>query len=654
MLFEQVGYKSIKSNDFFEKIFENKDEFVLIDTIVKKENYKQNGVNWVAQNLPELVNKNIVYLCMEMFIPELYYMNENVEYNGAADANFSGGLGILAGCTMEGFADIGLNSCAIVPMYRKRRVQKINTALGQTIFEEEIDYSKNKYLKEFIDEETGEQLEIQVFVDHKKYNVKIWEISRGGTKIYLLQETEIFDILYTGNREQRLKQEVLFGKVVPILLKTLNIKPDILHLNEAHPIIAAVQMKDWKNISNGDNFFEDTRILFTIHTPRTAGMEIYFVNFNKLEIPYYFKPIFDKNNSGKLDFTNAAIELSDRVNTVSNNQIRIVKERIFTDEKYHRKIIGIINGSSKSFWTSELNKEFYDKNDTDILCSDIWQIHKKNKQKAIEYIKNVFSRENIKSTLDLKSDFYLNLSIKKPSAWAIRRIVDYKNQWPLLKDIIRIICAEKGTFIDSIYGRQEGLGFQVVVGGMAHPSDHNSQQWINEFVHWMKGYWRDDISKEFVQAPELIGNFFFLPSFNEGLGRTLKISAIGCDVCLEIPMWDEEACGTSGMRALGNGNICIDSSDGALEWLEDGKNSFLLKPYEPNKILEFMQRISCMYNDLLEKEIKGENLEDDEFLNMKKQAIITWERIINIDIMAQRYANEMFYPVIKVNDLIRK
>lgn len=109
------------------------------------------------------------------------------------------------------------------------------------------------------------------------------------------------------------------------------------------------------------------------------------------------------------------------------------------------------------------------------------------------------------------------------------------------------------------------------------------------------------------------------------------------------------------MRALGNGNICIDSSDGALEWLDDNKNSFMLKPYESLTILKYMQKISQMYSNLLSKEqnVNPLDLEYDEFLNMKKQAILTWKNKIDVDIMSQRYAREMFYPAVKASEIIK-
>ncbi len=651
MLHERLDYKGFKSNELFDSIFSNNEDFVDANEYFLTKTEKGKNLTWIQKNIPELSGEKIVYMCMEMFIPEFYEQtNQNAKYNGAVDANFSGGLGILAGCTMEGFANIGLDSCAIIPLYKRRRLQTIDENLNQVIYEEEIDYGLNKNLCKVLNDETGEQLEISVYIDNKKYTVKIWEIFRGGSRVFLLDEPNVFDILYTGDRNQRLLQEILIGKVTPFLLKILRIKPAILHLNEAHAVLAAVNIREWKNMNLGDDFFENTRVLFTIHTPRPAGMEVFFVNFYKLEIPYSYKNLFDPTNSGKMDFTNVAVEISDRVNTVSNNQIRIVKERIIKDPKFHGKIIGILNGTSKSYWISENTKELLQKSFLDPV--EIWEMHKKDKEKVACKMLEIFEREGIKKTLELDKNVNLHLDPRKPSAWAARRIVDYKNQWPFLKDIIRVVCTEKGQKIETNFGEREGLGFQVVMGGVAHPNDATSQIWIREFLHWMKGLWRDDLSKDYTSVPELVGNFFFIPSYNEGLGQILKMSALACDVCLEIPMWDEEACGTSGMRAMSNGNICIDSSDGALEWLEDHKNSLFLKPYSPAKLLENLQIISNLYHDFLNKELKKEELERDVFLLMKKEAILTYKNILDIDVMAQRYAREMFFPADKIRKFL--
>jgi glycogen phosphorylase len=673
VMYEQANQKGIQKNELFKNILNDKNDVINIEQYIQihKADPSTKNLSWIETNIRDLIGKKIIYMSMEMLIPEFYETKDNQEYDGAVDANFNGGLGILAGCSMEGFKEIGLDACAIIPMYKERRVQEIGEHLGQAIYDEDVQYDKYKNLEKVFNLNSNEQLEIHINVFGKPRIIKVWKIKRAGIDVFLLECPEIFDEIYTGDRRQRLLQEITLGKSTPLLLKALNIRPDILHLNEAHPVLSAVYIKEWKKIndlinnvgyfgsennfvypSDNDNFFENTKILFTVHTPRPAGMEVFYINYDQLEIPLGYEKLFDPKHENKMDFTHAASELADRINTVSDNQIRVVTERILKDNKYKNKIIGILNGTSKSYWMSDRMKKFISIPDDKINNLELWNAHLEDKKDVYQQFEIMMKNQNIANKLSIDSKHF-SLDVDKPSAWAIRRIVDYKSQWPLLKDIIRVICADRNTTINTKWGDFKGLQMQIVIGGIAHPNDSASQQWIKEFVMWMKGKWRDEFDKPYIDAKELIGNFFFLPASCDGLGKTLKMFALGCDLCLEIPLWDEEACGTSGMRALSNSNPSIDSSDGALEWIEDGINGFKLEPHSSIKLLELLEIFSEQYYQFISyKENRNFSPEHDPFLNMKKNAFTTWRDKADIAIMSKRYALEMFYPTLASRDII--
>jgi len=94
-------------------------------------------------------------------------------------------------------------------------------------------------------------------------------VNRGGTISYLLYSPEIFDTLYTDNRIHRFTQEIVFGKAAYQLLKRIDIVPDVLHLNEAHTVVAAAQVR-------ADNNFAKTAIVYTVHTNVPSGLEIFY------------------------------------------------------------------------------------------------------------------------------------------------------------------------------------------------------------------------------------------------------------------------------------------------------------------------------------------------------------------------------------------
>ena len=98
--------------------------------------------------------------------------------------------------------------------------------------------------------------------------VRFFRMNRGGSINYLPYCPEVFDILYTDNRVHRFTQEIVFGKAVYQFMKHFNLVPDILHLNEAHTVVAASHMRS-------DEAFDKTAIVYTNHTIVPAGMEVF-------------------------------------------------------------------------------------------------------------------------------------------------------------------------------------------------------------------------------------------------------------------------------------------------------------------------------------------------------------------------------------------
>ncbi|MFH1715179.1 MAG: glycogen/starch synthase [Elusimicrobiota bacterium] len=649
VLCEQSKGKAVPITEDWKNIL--KDDHEIISFSVYAAKLKPKKGSWIAQNLPELLNVKIVYVSMEMFIQEFLDVKRK-KYDGAVDANFAGGLGILAGCTMEGFAGVGLDACAVIPMYRERRLQAIGENCLQKIIYKEIDYSRYSNLKKVKYGKKSAQLIINISVKNRSYDIKVWKIIKDRLNVYLLECPEVFDVLYTGDTHKRLLQEIVFGKALPLLLKKLNIKPGIVHLNEAHGVLGAVNMRSWERINDNDNFFKDTRIAFSIHTPRLAGMEVHTAPYKELEIPYGYESLFDPKHEGRMDFTRAAMEIADKVNTVSNNQIKVVSERLFPNSNITRKLIGILNGSSGGYWISRRMKKYLKIAKNKISAKKLWNDHTFDKKEVMREFKTHMKKEKSAKILNINPK-YLRLNQKKMHVWLVRRIVDYKQQWPMLKDVVRIMCAPRNTEIMTKWGMRKGLGMQVVVGGMAHPNDADSRNWIREFNMWMKGLWRSNMTDQFEKVPELLGNFFFVPAGDSGLSKILNFAAIGCDLCLEFPVHNEEACGTSGMRALGNGNPSIDSSDGALEWLENGVNGFFLEPYSEKALLEKLQTCSDLYYNWLNKKNKlFYRAKNDTWINIRKQAFITWREKVDInEVMIKRYAKEIFSPIIKAHSI---
>ncbi len=551
-------------------------------------------VQWIEENTPQLAGKKILYLSMEMLFPEM-----NSE---ARSANFKGGLGVLAGDTMEGLDDIGLDVAAVIPMYSDTWIQKISKN------RQHIEIKKVDYSSEPVEEEKnsdGQPIVIDVDFEGRIYPVNIYSIMRNGVKVYLLKNDDVFDILYTGDRKKRLRQEVVIGKAVPKLMSAINLHIDFIHLNEAHTVTAACYIKEIEEYRN-------IPILFTTHTPVPAGMEKYDQSwFGSMDLGEKYESLF--NESGVIDFTLAALKISSLTNGVSKEHGEVTKNMFLT---FRDKICGITNGSSLYWQAEEL------RNSHEVTPESLWEIHHSCKEKALE-----------DAALRLKNHLGMTVSfdINKPTAGLFRRLAGYKQQFPMLKDIVWALCAPRGEKVDTPFGKLDGLGMQVFVAGIAHPDDNERQEWLHHFVNWTKD-------------KKLAGRFAFLPGYGQDL---LLHGARGCDIWVSCPIKDLEACGTSDQRAAMNGNINISTfTGGAREYLseidpETGEGSaFFLDPYDPRTLYRKLETASRLYYDCIE----GKNTIYKKLMYNSYKAGMT----MTIDEMAKDYASDFYLKALQM------
>jgi len=574
--------------------------FTITLSIGRKNNRKEKYMSqWIEENTPQLIDKKILYLSMEMLFPEMCEEGRS--------ANFKGGLGILAGDTMEGLRNIGLDVTAIIPLYSDRWIQKI-TDDRQNIEIAKVDYSKEPVEEE--KDENGHPIIIDVDFEGRVYPVKIFSILRNGVKVYLLQNDEVFDILYTGDRKKRLRQEVVIGKAVPKLMDAINLNIDFIHLNEAHTVTAACYIKEIEK-------YQDIPILFTTHTPVPAGMEKYDQNwFESMDLPEKYVSLF--NEAGVVDFTLAALKISSLTNGVSKEHGEVTKNMFLT---FRNKISGITNGSSL-FWQAEELR-----NPDEVNPEKLWNVHFEYKKRALN---DAASR--LKKYLGIEVSFDLN----KPTVGLFRRLAGYKQQFPMFKDIIRALCAQRGEQVDTPFGRLDGLGLQVFIAGIAHPNDNERKEWVHHFINWT----RDE---------DLFGKFAFLPGYGEEL---LLHGARGCDIWVSCPIKNLEACGTSDQRAALNGNINISTfTGGAREYLtefntETGEGSaFFIDPYDAKTLYRKLETVSGLYYDCIE----GKSDAYKKLMYNSYRAGIT----MNIDNMAKEYASRFYLKALEmVNEQI--
>ena len=551
---------------------------------------ENNMSKWLLNNAPQLKGKKILYLCMEMLFPEMKEDGRN--------ANFKGGLGILAAGTMEGFNSISLEAVAAVPLYNSGWVQTIENN-RQKIIIKKVDYSKEPI--EEVRNTDGAPLILNVDFDGTSYPLKVYKIIRGGIPVYLFFNEEVFDILYTDDRLKRLRQEVFIGKAVPLLMDSIKLDIDFIHLNEAHTVIAACNIKEREKYSK-------ILILFTTHTPAPEGMEKFPLNwFEKLDLHPKYLPLFQ--NGDVLDFTFAALKISSLTNAVSQEHAEVTKN-MFPDFK--DKIIGITNGSSLRWQSPEIrNKE-------NITPEKLFNTHLIHKKEALND-----ASIRLKKYYDIDVVFDLN----KPTVGLSRRIAGYKQLYPMFKDITHPVCAPREEKVNTPLGKLDGLGLQVFISGIAHPNDDERKEWVRHFIEW-------------TLSDKLKGKFSFLPGYGEEL---LQHGARGYDIWVSCPEKKMEGCGTSDQRAALNGHLNISTATGgAIEYLKEldietlSGEALFIEPYEP----------LALYNKLK----TASNLIYDHIDDYKKIMFNSYNAgmKMTIDRMAESYVANFYVPALEM------
>lgn len=601
--------------------------------------------NWLRENVPELVGKMTASFCMEGLIHQFSAF--------ARDGNFAGGLGIVSTDDIDGNDDIGLDSSLFMPLYAQRRVQKIVDG-HQVIDIASIDYT-NEPIEQVMD--------FQVYhwdknntkdPNNRPYNVIVYKVIKEGAPIYLFWCPEVFNILYPPNeydngqqkRDMRFFQETFYALCVKEFFARSGRCPDIYHINEGHVADVLAHMI----VIDPD--FNDKPVIYVNHTVEEGGLE----KFHQLEVdgadPLRIRYFLTTGEDWQAQWEHFKIPLSDGnimidmskfatlnatvVVGVSTEHAGITKDLLLTRYGYTGEVVPVLNGSS-DFWVMPelLELERRAREEGYIPTKEDYRtIEIKGKRLAHDLIiertrgmKNAHGKVITADGIDLKMD--------EPTVWLVRRLDEYKGQLPILKKIIRFICADITEEVDDPWEpgkKRKGLGMQVVVGGIAAPFT-TAEPWVNEFIEWMGD-------------PHLRNRFVFVPG---GGSELLYAQAVGGDICVNCPRPGREACGTSDQRSARNRKVNVATySGGPLEYIVDGVSGFLVGPYggtgefydnAPGDFLKKLTELSKMYYSRKSGDTKWDDMCEASYQASKK---------VTATAMAQRYALKAYAPAIRM------
>ncbi len=498
---------------------------------------------------------------------------------------YAGGLGILAGDHLKSASDIGIPIVGIGLMYQKGYFRQYLNIDG---WQQEA-YVENDLFNmpaELVRKSSGRPLTISVEYPGRSVQAQIWAIAVGRLKLYLLDtnipanspgDRMITSSLYGGDRELRIRQEILLGIGGLKALAAMNIVPTVCHMNEGHAAFMALQrIRQLRSTTNMtfDEAVEATRSgnIFTTHTIVKAGLDEFDVELMDKYFGDYFPHLGinrrqflslgrmlpdDDNEPFKMPVL--AIKLSSHLNGVSRLHGQISREvwgSLWPGVPAREvPITSITNGIHLRSWLSDemgglyerylgpawsdalFDKSVWEQVDQ-IPDEELWSAHQRCKDQLI-----VFARKRLMAQMQRRGTCQGELrraeEVLDPEALTIgfaRRFVAYKRGDLLLRDAERLVRLVNNT----------ERPVQILFAGKAHPRDNAGKEIIRHIVHFAC---QENVRRRIV----------FLEDYDIDVARFL---VRGVDVWLNTPRRPMEASGTSGMKAAVNGVLNMSTLDG--------------------------------------------------------------------------------------------
>ncbi|MBW1965689.1 MAG: alpha-glucan family phosphorylase, partial [Deltaproteobacteria bacterium] len=508
---------------------------------------------------------------------------------------YAGGLGFLAGDHIKECSDLKLPLVAVGFMYPEGYVkQRIREDGWQENLDQIIDRDAASISR--VLNERGEQLVVKVPLTEPPIYVAVWRIAVGRVPLYLMDtDIEINDPwnrgiparLYTGDVEQRLRQEIILGIGGSEVLEALGIKHSVLHLNEGHPAFALLErIRD--QVQAGMSYEEAAHqvkatTVFTTHTPVAAGHDVFpFPLMEKYFYSYWPALGLDHDrflqlgihpeepNAG-FDMTAFALRMSGYCNGVSKRHAEMARRMWHSlwpelpEDKV--PIDHMTNGIHVPTWIEPkmellfnkyLGPNWLEKHNNPIIWDlidnipdeELWKTHYWLKLKLIDAIRER-SRQRWAENSVSPSIVMAGGTLLDPSILTLgfaRRFATYKRADLIFYDLERL----KWILND------RWRPIQIIFAGKAHPVDDPGKRIIQKVFNA-------------ARDPAMGGRIAFVEDYGELFAQYM---VHGVDVWLNNPLPPMEASGTSGMKAALNGVPHLSIMDGW--WMEgfNGKNGW--------------------------------------------------------------------------------
>ena len=624
--------------------------------------YMNSKDTWFAKNYPNNKNDLIAYYSAEYGLDEILPI-------------YSGGLGILSGDHLKSASDLGLPFVAVGLLYKNGYFnQKINSYGEQCSEYKNIDLYNLPILP--VKNEDGSDYMVEVDLAGTPCYLKVWQINVGRIKLYLMDSDieknspefrEITLRLYGGEKEMRIRQEVILGMGGTKLLRGLGLNPTVYHMNEGHSSFLTLElihniMEERQVSFEMAKEIATSKTVFTTHTPVPAGNDIFDIGL----VERYFHSFWPKLGITREDFLklgmkggNAlengfnmgilALRIAGKKNGVSKlhgevsrelfadvwpniapdeSPITYVTNGIHTCTWLAPNLKNLYNEYLIPYWQERIHEDIVWKKIDNIPDGELWDAHLQRKAKLMRLVKENVTRRYLNAGMSYDQINEV-VGALNPNALTIgfaRRFATYKRATLIFKDMARL------TQILN----DEKRPVQIIFAGKAHPADREGQELI-KYIH------------EISLKPQFKGKIFLLENFNIAISRYL-IS--GVDVWLNNPRRPMEASGTSGEKASANGVVNFSVLD--CWWAEgyDGTNGWAIGTNATYDSYEAQDKAdsSSIYHILENKIIPAYYNKDSkglskEWVKYMKNSIKTTAGKYSTSRMLVDYVNQLYMPL---------
>ncbi len=498
---------------------------------------------------------------------------------------YSGGLGVLAGDVLKAADDQDRDLTGVGLLFQHGSVRQEVAEDGTQRDARPYNDASSLPIRPLRDR-GGRAVRIRLPLPGRDLFLRAWTARVGRTPLLLLDANDpmngprdraITAELYCPDPELRLLQELVLGFGGWRLLETMDLEPEVCHLNEGHAAFAVVARAAAHARRTGSRFAVGLRavragMIFSTHTPVSAAFDRYpaslverfggpamrALDVDPTRVLALGRPHDDPDG---FETAHLLIRGAGHVNGVSRLHGRISRRLfapLFPRVPLCEVPIGhVTNGVDTRTWTGPAAASLWREVAPDgplapwradgaaatidlsgVPDARIWAMRNEARRTLVETVRRRMMRwaGERGAPPETVARFARVLEPDRLTLGLARRFTEYKRTTLPIHDPERL----RRLLLDP------DRPVQLLVAGKAHPSDVVGRAMVREMVR-------------FAADPAVADRVVFVPDHD--LSVALELSA-GVDVWLNTPRRPNEACGTSGMKILANGGLHASIRDG--------------------------------------------------------------------------------------------